>query len=53
MLHAMKTAPREECMKVAHDQRFHNYLLYTGVFKHVRLLQAGHSEVYNMGYIGK
>ena len=40
-------------MAVPHDQRFHNYLLYTGQFERVRLLRAGNAEVYNMGYLGR
>eukprot|EP00040_Diaphanoeca_grandis_P036100 m.228980 g.228980 ORF g.228980 m.228980 type:complete len:426 (+) comp33550_c0_seq1:347-1624(+) len=53
MVNAMKNAPREACMAIAHDQRFHNYLLYTGVFQHVKVLHAGYAEVYNLGYIGR
>ena len=40
-------------MAVPHDQRFHNYLLYTGAFHRVRLLRAGAAEVFNMGYLGR
>lgn len=51
MAHAMQTAPHPICAD--HDQRYHNYLLYTGQFERVRQLRAGHAEVYNLGYIGK
>jgi hypothetical protein len=51
MTHAMQTAPSPVCAD--HDQRYHNYLLYTGKFERVRRLAAGHAEVYNLGYIGK
>lgn len=53
MLDAMRTAPSNACMTVPHDQRFHNYLLYTGQFERVRVLRAGNAEVYNMGYLGR
>jgi len=51
MATAIQSAPRPQC--IDHDQRYHNYLLYTGRFKQVRLLRAGHAEVYNLGYIGR
>jgi hypothetical protein len=51
MAHSVRTAPRAVCAD--HDQRYHNYLLYTGAFERVRTLRAGHAEVYNLGYIGK
>lgn len=51
MVASMRDPPREVCRD--HDQRYHNYLFYTGRFKRVRLLRAGFSEFYNLGYLAR
>lgn len=35
------------------DQGTFNYLFYTGKFERVRVLKAGHAEVYHIGFLGQ
>ena len=51
MMDAMANAPRAACK--GHDQRYHNYLYYTGAFHRVRVLRAGEGEVYHLGYLAR